>query len=122
MNKGYKELKVWHKAYSFTLDVYKITKSYPKEETYGLTDQMRRSSISIIANIAEGCAKQHTKDFMKFITIAIGSSNELEVYIRLSYDLNYIKKDVFENLKSNHDEISKMLFGLRKSLKLKTSN
>ena len=121
MHKGYKELKVWHKAYSFTLDIYKFTKSYPKEVTYGLTDQMRRSSISIIANIAEGCGKQHTKDFMKFITIAIGSSNELEVYIRLSYDLNYIKKDVFEDLKSNHDEISKMLYGLRKSLKSKIS-
>ena len=122
MAKSYKELKVWQKAYSFTLDIYRITKSYPKEETYGLIDQMRRSSISIIANIAEGCGKQHTKDFMKFITIAIGSSNELEVYIRLSYDLNYINKDVFENLKPNHDEISKRLLGLRKSLKLKTSN
>ncbi len=125
MLKSYKNLKVWNKAYELTLKIYQITRYFPKEETYGLTSQMRRASTSIIANIAEGSGKNHIGEFIQFISIAIGSCNELEVYLELSIDLNYLKKKEYEKLNIIHVEISKMLFGLRKSLEhkiLATSN
>ncbi len=116
MVKGYKNLKVWGKAYKLTLKIYRLTKSFPKKETYGLISQMRRASISIVANIAEGCGKKHRKEFVQFISIAIGSCNELGVYLLLSTDLEYLTKKDCNEVISNQEEISKMLFGLRKSL------
>ena len=98
---------------------YKITKFYPKEETYGLISQMRRASVSIIANLAEGCGKKHIRELIKFVSIAIGSSNEIGVYLNLSKDLKYINVPSFKRLISDYNEISKMLYSLRKSLELK---
>ena len=96
--KDFRELKVWEKAHSLTLNVYKITKVFPKEELYGLTSQIRRSSSSIATNIAEGCGRNSAADFARFLQIAIGSASELEYQIQLVYDLEIISNEDFSKL------------------------
>ncbi len=119
MQSGYKKLDVWKKGYELTLKVYEVTRHYPKEETYGLISQMRRASSSIIANLAEGYGRNHLGEYIQYVSIAIGSCNELEVHILLSNDLHYLKKKNYDELMSGHEEVSKMLFGLRKALEQK---
>ena len=119
MSNGYRNLDVWNKSYDFTLKIYSETKKFPKDETYGLISQMRRASTSIIANIAEGYSMGYLREYIHYVTTAIGSNNELEVYLMLASDLNYIEKSVYNEFKSAQEEISKMLFGLRKALKNK---
>jgi four helix bundle protein len=113
----YKNLKVWAKSHSFVLKIYTLSKSYPKEENYGLTSQLRRASISIPANIAEGCAKSSNKDFARYLNIALGSLHEVEYFIILSMDLNYISKVDFETLTIKLNEIKGMLLSLLKAVK-----
>ena len=96
MTNGYKNLKVWNKGYALTLKIYDKTMSYPKNELYGITSQLRRASTSIIANVAEGYARDTRKDYIRFVSIAISSSNELEVFLELSKDLHYLSKKDFE--------------------------
>jgi four helix bundle protein len=119
MSRGYKDLHVWIKSFEMTLKIYQMTKKYPDEELYGLVSQMRRASVSITANIVEGHGKQYPKEFKKFISNAIGSCNELGVYLLLSKCLEYLNSTEYNELKLNHDEVSKMLFGLRRSLETK---
>ncbi|MEO6538492.1 MAG: four helix bundle protein, partial [Ferruginibacter sp.] len=78
---NYKDLKVWEKAHSFTLKIYEVTKLFPKEEIYSLTNQIRRAASSIAANIAEGCGKKSKADFANYLNIALGSSNESEYFL-----------------------------------------
>ncbi len=119
MVKGYRNLDVWKKGYLLTKKVYEITEKFPKEETYGLVSQMRRASVSIIANVAEGYGRNHLGEYIQFVSYAIGSSNELEVYLLLSNDLKYLDDDPYAELLSIHKEVSKMLIGLRTSLENK---
>ena len=116
MKSSYKNLDVWKKGYLLTKKIYKLTNSFPQDERYGLISQMRRASVSIVANIVEGNGRKHLKEYAQFVSIAIGSSNELEVYILLSYDLKYINENEFKELSSIQTEVSKMLFSLRKYL------
>jgi four helix bundle protein len=109
---NYKDLKVWEKAHHFTLSVYETTKSFPKEEIYGLTSQMRRAASSIPANIAEGCGKNSKLDFANFLNIALGSSNESEYFLLLAKDLNYIKTEDFLQQHKIINEIKAMLIAL----------
>ena len=122
MSHGYRKLSVWNKAYNHTLKIYNVTKYYPKSETYGIISQMRRASSSVIANIAEGYAKRSLSEYSHFITIAISSLNELEVFLLLSKDLNYLNKKDYYDLMNSHEEITKMLLGLRKALEKKKTN
>jgi len=87
--KSFKEIEAWQLAHQFVLEVYKLTKDYPKEETYGLTSQFRRAAVSIAANISEGYKKQGTKDKIRFYNISQGSLEECRYYLLLSKDLNY---------------------------------
>ncbi|MFW9874770.1 MAG: four helix bundle protein [Candidatus Thorarchaeota archaeon] len=121
MSHGYSNLLVWKKAYNQTLKIYNFTKSFPKNETYGIISQMRRTSSSIIANIAEGYGKRNLSEYLYFISIAISSCNELEVFLLLSKDLHYLDKKDFNCLIDSHVEITKMLLGLRKALEKKKS-
>ena len=116
MGEGYKELIVWKKGYSLTKLIYRATRKYPKDERYGLISQMRRAAVSIIANIAEGSGRKHAKEFQQFISIAIGSCNELGVYIQLSKDLGYLNKSEYDTIFTYHTEVSKMLYSLRNSI------
>ncbi|MBL7733307.1 MAG: four helix bundle protein [Chitinophagaceae bacterium] len=106
---NYKELKVWAKAHSFTLKVYEVTKLFPREELYSLTNQLRRAASSVPANIAEGCGKNSQADFANYLNIALGSANEAEYYLILSKDLGYISVANFEPLIKSVNEIKAML-------------
>ena len=88
--KTFRDLLVWQKAIHFVTRIYKITKTFPQEEIYGLTSQMKRSTISIPSNIAEGYGKRKLLEYLHFISIAISSCNELEVFLLLFKDLNYL--------------------------------
>jgi four helix bundle protein len=92
---NYKDLKVWEKAHDFTLSVYKITKAFPKEEIYSLTNQLRRTASSIPVNIAEGCGKKPRAEFAHFLNISSGSANESEYFLILSKDPDYLNEDNF---------------------------
>ena len=112
----YKDLVVWQKSYGFVLSVYKATKLFPKEEQFGLIAQMRRAASSIPANIAEGSMRGSQREFQQFIRVARGSMAEMEVWIKLSYDLKYIDETAFESLSGQCEEVGKLLHGLLKSL------
>ncbi len=100
------------KSHSFTLQVYEVTKRFPKEEIYSLTNQIRRSASSIPANIAEGCGKNSKAEFAHFLNIALGSANESEYFLILSKDLAYLNKAEFEKLFKDINEIKAMLISL----------
>ncbi len=109
---NYKALKVWEKAHHFTLMIYGVSKQFPKEELYGLTNQLRRAASSIPANIAEGCGKSSSMDFAKYLNISLGSANESEYFILLAKDLSYISNEKFEFLYKQINEIKAMLIAL----------
>ncbi|MBI5096602.1 MAG: four helix bundle protein [Nitrospirae bacterium] len=94
MLKSYKELKVWQKAYHLCIEIYKITKDFPKEERYVLTSQVRRASVSVPSNIAEGYGRKTTREYIQALYVAYGSNCELETQILLSGDLGYIKPEL----------------------------
>jgi four helix bundle protein len=114
--KSYKDLIVYQKSYKLSLEIYQTTKNYPKEEIYGLISQMRRSSVSIPCNIAEGYRRGHRKEYIQFLHMAHGSCGELETLISLSHDLTMIDTNTFEKLYSMQEEVSKLLNGLISSL------
>jgi len=106
--KSFKELIVWQKAYRLVLEIYKITGSFPKSETYGLSQQIRRAAISIPSNIAEGYGRKSKTDYHRFLSIAYGSLLEIETQYLLAIDLGYINKnELLENLLK---EIGSMLY------------
>lgn len=114
--KNFKNLLVWQKSIQVVLFVYKITKQFPDDEKYGLTNQMRRSAVSVPSNIAEGTMRTTDKDFRQFISIARGSCAELETQITISYELKYIDENIFKELLLKIEEISKMLASLYSKL------
>jgi four helix bundle protein len=114
--KNYRELKVWQKAYQFCIEIYKSTKTFPREEIYGLTSQIRRAAVSVPSNIAEGYGRKTTREYVQALYIAYGSNCELETQILLSADLGYIKADKLEKLQEDIGDIERMLKGLIKSL------
>ncbi len=114
--KSYKDLIAYQKSYKLSLEIYRLTKSFPKEEIYGLTSQMRRSSVSIPCNIAEGYRRGHRKEYTQFLYMAHGSCAELESLLSLSRDLGFIEEDSFERLYRMEEEVSRLLNGLISSL------
>ena len=114
---NYKELKVWQKAMGLTVEVYKLVKRLPKEETYALSDQMRRAVVSIPSNIAEGQGRNSDKEFIQFLSIARGSLWELETQIEICLRIGYIDQTLATNIYNLIAEISKMLNALSNSLK-----
>src|SRR5690349_11476327 len=95
---NYKDLKVWAKAHAFTLSVYELSKTFPKDELYSLTNQLRRAASSVPANIAEGCGKNSQGDFARYLSVALGSANEAEYFLLLSKDLKYLPENRFAEL------------------------
>lgn len=116
--KDFRSLKVWEKSHNITLEVYKLTKDFPKEELYNITSQLRRAIVSIPTNLAEGCGRGSDKDFKRFVQIALGSAGESEYLILLSTDLGYISNVEFNKLSSEIQEIKKMLTSLISKLKI----
>ena len=107
--RDFKQLKVWQKSHALTLQVYKVTKTFPREETYGLVSQIRPSSSSIPANIAEGCGRDGDAEFARFLQIAMGSATELEYHIILARDLGLIAPTTFDALNDEVTQTKRML-------------
>jgi four helix bundle protein len=114
--KTHHDLDVWKKSISLVTEIYKLTESFPKVEQYGLTNQIRRSAVSIPSNIAEGAARASSKEFSQFLSIALGSVSELETQLIVSNNLNFIEKIHFEEMLNRIVTIRKMIVGLKKSL------
>ena len=111
-----KELKIWNKAMELTVDIYKATEKFPKEETYGLTSQIRRAAVSIPSNISEGAGRNSNNEFRHFLSIANGSSYELQSQLVISNKLNLLTDETAEILLNKIDEIQKMNYSFQKSL------
>ena len=116
---SFEDLKVFRRAYAVSLEIHKKSLEFPREEQQGLADQIRRASKSICANLAEGHGKQghSSKEFKRYISIAIGSSDEMRVWLRYCLDLNYISDEDWKRWRDEYKTISKMLQGLHRSWK-----
>lgn len=119
---SYKKLDVWNRSIRLVKSVYKISESFPSKEQFRLVDQMCRATSSISANIAEGSARKSTKDFMRFVAIALGSVAELRTHIIISFELGYINDKVLKELESECDAVGKQLQALYNSLGKKTAD
>jgi len=115
--KSYKDLELWQVSMNFVSEVYTLTKSFPKEELYGLTSQIRRCVISIPSNIAEGSSRKGTKEFIQFLWIANGSLSEFETQIEIAQKLGYL--DSIDLVIDKVKHIRKMIHGLIHSLENK---
>jgi four helix bundle protein len=115
--KDFRELKVWGKAHQLTLDVYRSTAGFPKEELYGLTSQIRRAAASIPANIAEGCGRGGNVEFARFLQIAMGSASELEYHLLLSRDLKILDPTQHRQLDLQVVEVKRILSSLIQKIK-----
>lgn len=111
-----KELKIWNKAIDLTVEVYKATASFPKEEVYGLTSQIRRSAVSVPSNISEGAGRNSNKEFNHFLGIANGSSYELQTQLIISNKLNLISDEILQALLKEIEEIQKMTYKFQNTL------
>lgn len=114
--KTFRDLKVWQKAHELVLEVYRITEKFPDRERFGLISQMRRSVVSVPANIAEGFKRRSDREFKQFINIASASLEESKYYLILSLDLKYINQVDYRKLLDLSDEVGKMLYSFYKKL------
>ena len=110
MARLYKNIRAYHLAYQFTLDVYDVTDNFPASERNNIISQIRRAAVSIPLNIAEGSAKASHKEFTYFLNVAYGSAKEIEVLLNLSFDLGFLSKKDFDELESQLDELNAKLF------------
>jgi four helix bundle protein len=115
--KDYRSLKIWLSSHSLTLVVYRLTKSFPKDELFGLTSQIRRSASSIPANIAEGCGRDGDPELKWFLNIALGSACELDYHIFLAGELGYVDKATAENVGREIMQLRRMLGAFIRKLK-----
>lgn len=113
----FKDLEIWRLSRRFCSDVYNITASFPETEKFGISNQLRRASVSIPSNIAEGCSRKSKKDFSRFLEIAIGSMYEVETQLLISNDLKFIHKNELNYLLDKSDSIIKMTSKFKSTLK-----
>ena len=119
---NYKDLKVYQRSYKMAIEIYREVRSFPKEEIFGITSQIKRASTSIPLNIAEGFAKNESEnEFKRFLLMAIGSCDEMRVLIDMSKDLGYISEEKHGAYEKEYEETGKMLTSLRKKWQKKTS-
>ncbi|MFA6494860.1 MAG: four helix bundle protein [Candidatus Paceibacterota bacterium] len=115
--KSFKDLLVWQKSIALSKEIYRITEHFPKSEIYGLSSQMRRASVSIPSNIAEGYKRKNTAEYLQFLSIANGSAAELETQITIARDL--YKNEAFGDAEGKLEEIQKMLAAMIRKIKLR---
>ena len=115
--RDFRELKVWEKSHRLALAVYKTTCNFPKGELYGLTGQIRRSCVSVPANIAEGCGRNGNAELARFLQIALGSASELEYQLLLSRDLSLLTSAEYKQLAADTTEVKRMLTSFIQTLK-----
>ncbi|WP_445452294.1 four helix bundle protein [Flavobacterium sp. 25HG05S-40] len=114
----FKELEIWKRSRLFCSQIYAITSKFPNDEKFGLTNQLRRASVSIPSNIAEGSSRNSNNDFARFLEIAIGSAYEIETQLLIALDLGFIKTDELEKSIIELNEIIKMISRFRSNLKI----
>jgi len=117
MQHNFKNLNIWKKSTDLVQNVYLITKSFPSDEKFGLTNQLRRASVSVPSNIAEGCGRKGNKELIQYCHISIGSLCEVETQLILSNKLNYISAQKLDTIINEVEELRKMIYGFVKSLK-----
>jgi four helix bundle protein len=118
----FRKLVVWQKSHELTLEVYKITRTYPKEELYGLTSQTRRAASSIPTNIAEGCGRNGGADLARFLDIALGSACELDYHVILAHDLDYLTGQDHVKLSASITKVKQMLCALLQKVRPKSKS
>ena len=114
---SFKDLEIWQRSIGLVEEIYRITKSFPQEETYGLSSQLRRAAISIPSNIAEGFARSSEKEYKQFLYVSLGSCAEVSTQITIADRLGYLKQEKADVLSDEVEQISKMTMGLIKKLK-----
>lgn len=116
--RNHKDLDVWKRSMDFVMEMYKITNKFPSSELYGLTSQIRRASISIPSNIAEGAGRKNTKEFIQFLYFSLGSASEIETQIEIASRLGYIEdsKEYLDHLDSIRKMLSDLMYALKKKL------
>ena len=107
---NFKDMNVYQESKELVIEVYKITDTFPIKETYNIISQLRRSVLSIPLNIAEGFGRLSKEDLKRFLKIALGSSNEVEAILEMSYELNYLTKEQYEKMSQKNDQVGKMLY------------
>ena len=115
--RNFRELIVWQKSHSLALDIYKLSRNFPRDEVFGLTSQIKRAAASVPTNIAEGCGRSTDADFARFLHIAAGSACEVEYQLLLAHDLGFIEANEYSILNERINEIKKMLAGFTQRLK-----
>jgi four helix bundle protein len=120
--KDFKELKVWQKAYTLSFAVYEAARAFPREEIYGLTSQLRRSAVSVGANIAEGCGRRSDGELVRFLQIARGSASEMEHHLLLARDLKFLSAGAHQDLEKRLQEVQRMLAALVSSIQEKNGS
>ncbi len=110
--RDYRDLRVWDEAHRLTLAIYQATASFPKEERFGLTSQIRRASASIAANLAEGCGRRSDEEMSRFVQIAMGSGSELSYHLMLARDLKFLPQEQYADLNPRVERVMKMLSAL----------
>jgi four helix bundle protein len=114
--RNYRDLQVWSKAYALTLELYRLSRRFPKEEIYGVTSQLRRAAVSIGANLAEGCGRRTNAEMARFVRIAMGSASELDHHLLLCKDLEFLQDEDYKRTSRNLVEVRKMLGALLDSI------
>jgi four helix bundle protein len=117
---GYKKLDVWTASLKYVVEIYSLTKKFPKDEDFGLKSQLRRAAVSIPTNISEGYGRDSKQELVRYINIAKGSANEIDTLLTISKDLEYISVQQFTHMTDKIDHINRMLFKLKESLQKRT--
>ena len=114
--KTHKDLDVWKDSIELVVEIYKVTKGFPREETYGIISQLRRASVSVAANISEGAARGYTKEFVRFLRISQGSLSEVETLLYISMRLNYLDENIEKSVQGRIHKTNAQLCGLIKAI------
>ena len=118
---NYKNLRVWEDAHALVLEIYNATRSFPNDERYGLTSQIRRAAVSIPSNIAEGTGRGSDADFARFVQFAVGSISEVDYQLLLARDLNYVSTEAYAALNDQLEIVRRMTIALLKTLRARSS-
>ena len=115
--RDFRKLEIWKRSHKAVLHLYGVTKDFPTEEKYGITNQIRRAGVSIPSNIAEGCGHESKKEFARYLQMAAASTSELQYQLILAYDLGYLQEDQYAELASIIGDLKKMIFVYTKRIR-----